>query len=314
VERESIIWKIHAALKDLGKLLLYLLVSIALGALLAPAIFHGGQWLAAHGIFAGLETQPFRRFFNRSVQLVAIVLLWPLAKSLRVETIAELGLRPDRRWWRRLSVGLAAAVLLMLVMCVCINVSGDLSILPSKSWKIGQLPKALFAAACVGVIEECVFRGAFLGLFHRSMGRYWALFFSSAFFSVLHFIKPVTATIAPGKVGWLSGFELLGGVLSQWAEPAMVGAMLTTLFAVGWVLGWATQRSQSLWMSIGLHTGWVLCVKGLGIFARLGDGGLPWIGRELRIGIAPLITVLFTGAVCWLWLTYGDRSRSDEAV
>ena len=39
---------IHATLKDLGKLLLYLLVSIVLGALLAPVLFHGAQWLAGH--------------------------------------------------------------------------------------------------------------------------------------------------------------------------------------------------------------------------------------------------------------------------
>src|SRR5207249_10931002 len=118
--------------------------------------------------------------------------------------------------------------------------------------------------------------------------------------------KPVAWTIVHGRVGWLSGFALLAAILSQWAEPVMIGAMFTTLFAVGWVLGWATQRTHSLWMSIGLHSGWVLCVKGFGKFATLAKDGLPWIGSELRIGMAPLATVLVTGAVCWLWLTYVD--------
>ncbi len=312
MERLSNIWKIHSTLKDLGKLLLYLLVTILLGALLAPLLFHGGQWLAAHGIFSGLETQPFRRFFNRSVQIVAIVLLWPLAKSLRVRTIAEFGLRPDARWWRRLLVGLAAAVLMMLALCVCVNAFGGLRVLPSEAWKIRDLPKAVLTAACVGVIEECVFRGAFLGLFQRGMGKWQALFVSSVFFSVLHFIKPVSVSIDPAQVGWLSGFALLPAVFSQWADPVMVGAMFTTLFAVGWVLGWATQRTRSLWMSIGLHAGWVLCVKGFGIFARFGNDGLPWMGSELRVGIAPLVTVVLTGGICWLWLTHVDRPHNEK--
>jgi len=305
---------IHDTLKDLGKLLLYTVVVVVLGALLAPPLFWAGRALAEHGIFSSLKSQGFQRFFNRSVEAVAILLLWPLAKSFRVRSVGELGLQPDSRWWRRLLVGFGAAVALMLAMCVVINAFGGLRVLPPHDWKIRELPKAVFTAACVGVIEECIFRGAFLGLFARSMKRFWALLASSAFFSILHFIKPAAVNLLPEQVGWLSGFALLPAVFRQWAEPMMIGAAFTTLFAVGWVLGWATQRTHSLWMSIGLHAGWVLCVKGFGKFATFGKDGLPWIGSELRIGIAPLATVIVTGAVCWLWLTYVDRPHGKATV
>ena len=301
-------------MKDLGKILLYLLASLLLGALLAPVLFKGAHWLAGHGIFSGVETQPFRRYFNRSVQIAAIVLLWPLAKSLRVRTVAELGLSPDPRWARRWLAGLAAAVLLMLAMCAVLNAFGGIEMLRSSDRKIAQLPKVIIAAVSVGILEECIFRGAFLGLFQRTMNRRAALAVTSALYSVVHFIKPLTVTIDPAQVNWLSGFALLPSVFSQWSDLAMIGSLFTTLFAVGWVLGWAVQRTRSLWMSIGLHTGWVLCAQGFGKFATFADGRLPWIGAELRIGIAPLLTVIFTGGVCWLWLKYDDCPHSEAAL
>lgn len=301
-------------MKDLGKILLYLFASLLLGALLAPALCKGGMWLAGHGIFTSLEAQPFRRFFNRSIQISAIVLLWPLAKSLRVRTVAELGLQPDRRWARRWFAGLVAAVALMLVMCAVLNAFACIEWLRPEDRKIAQLPKVIITAVFVGFLEECLFRGAFQGLFQRTMSRWPALAVTSALYSVLHFIKPLTATIDAAHMNWLSGFALLPAVFSQWNDVAMIGSLFTTLFAVGWVLGWATQRTRSLWMSIGLHSGWVLCAQGFGKFGNFADGRLPWIGSELRIGIAPLVTVIVTGGVCWLWLKYVDRPHGEETV
>jgi membrane protease YdiL (CAAX protease family) len=297
-------------LKDLRKLLLYLAATLAIGALLAPLLFRGGLWLAGHGTFQSLETQGFQRYFNRSVQITAVVLLWPLALSLRVTSLAELGLRWDSQWGRRLSFGFAAAVALMAVMSLLVYGFGGIVFRPSGQRLFSELPGVVLTAACVGFIEECIFRGAFLGLLQRSMSRAGALFASSVFFAVLHFLKPLKSTIAPADVTWSSGFALIPAVFSQWTDPAMIGALFTTLFAVGWVLGWAMQRTHSLWLGIGLHAGWVFCVQGFGKFAWFGGGMLPWIGADLRIGIAPLLTVIVTGLVCRPFLAYGARKDS----
>lgn len=298
-------------MKDLRKLLLYLVASLVLGALLAPLLFKGGHWLAGLGIFPSLEKQGFQRYFNRSVQIVAILLLWPLVRSLRVRSLGELGLRWDSDWLRRLLIGFFAAVALMVVMSLIVHAFGGILFLPPELRSLHDWPKVVLTAFTVGFIEECIFRGAFLGLLQRQMSRPGALFASSVFFSVLHFIKPMKTVIAPSDVSWLSGFALIPGVFSQWSDPAMIGALFTTLFAVGWVLGWATQRTHSLWVSIGLHAGWVFCVQGFGKFAVFAPGGLPWIGPDLRVGIAPLLTVIATGIVCRLSLAYVDRPQSS---
>ncbi len=285
-------------MKDLRKLLLYLIASVVFGALLAPLLFQCAHPLAARGIFPGITGQGFHRYFNRTVEIVAILLLWPLARSLKVRSLAELGLQGDTHWPLLLALGFFAAVGLMAVMSLIIFASGGVIFLPAEIQHPGELPKVIFTATCVGFIEECIFRGAFLGLLQRRMPPRAALIASSLFFAVLHFIQPPAGTVAPGAVTWTSGFALIPEIFSQWKNPMLVAASFTTLFAVGMVLGWAMQRTRSLWLGIGLHAGWVLCVQGFGKFASFAPGKLPWIGADIRIGLAPLLTVLLTGALC----------------
>jgi len=75
MEQSLVFSKTHTALNDLRKLLPYLVASLVLGAALAPVLFRGSQWLAGQGIFTSLATQAFQRYFNCSVQIVAISLL-----------------------------------------------------------------------------------------------------------------------------------------------------------------------------------------------------------------------------------------------
>jgi len=285
-------------LKDLRKLLLYLVASVAFGALLAPPIFKVGHPLAERGIFPDITGQGFHRYFSRIVEITAILLLWPLARSLKVKSLAELGLHRDAQWAARLAFGFLAAIALMAVMTLCVSAFGAVVFRPVGQRNFGEIPKVIFTAACVGFIEECIFRGAFLGLFQRSMPRRAGLLASAVFFAVLHFIQPPKSGIAPEDVAWSSGLALIPSAFSQWSEPMMVAASFTTLLAVGWVLGWAMQRTRSLWLGIGLHAGWVFCVQGFGKFAFFSPGALPWIGADIRVGLAPLVTVILTGVLC----------------
>lgn len=298
-------------MKDLRKLLLYLAASLVIGALLAPLLFKCGHSLADRGIFPSVTDQGFHRYFGRTVEIVAILLLWPLARSLKVRSLAELGLQWDTRWLSRLAFGFTAAVGMMALMSLILFAFGGIIFRPAEQRLFGELPKVIFTAACVGFIEECIFRGAFLGLLQRTMSRAAALFTSAVFFAVVHFIQPFNTAIAPADVTWSSGFALIPSVFSQWRDPVMIGASFTTLLAVGLVLGWAMQRTRSLWLGIGLHAGWVFCVQGFGKFAYFAPGKLPWIGADIRIGLAPLVTVIITGVLCRAWLAH--EHRNDRA-
>ncbi len=96
-----------------------------------------------------------------------------------------------------------------------------------------------------------------------------ALAISSAIYSALHFLKPKGVKILPEAVTWLSGFDCLGRIVANSvAAPGVLPGFLT-LFLVGLILGWGLVRSHALYLSIGLHAGWVLPNE---LARRLGGG------------------------------------------
>ena len=286
-----------------GKILVYLLGTIFLGALLAPPLFWAGQALAARGVMRFLAETEFQKFFNRAMLVAAIALLWPTVRWLRIRSVHELGLQRDAHWIRHLLGGFAIAALLVGAMAasyVQFSVYRWKSELP---WD--KIPAIALSAAAVAVLEEALFRGAFLGLFRRSLRPLPALFWVTSLFAILHFLKPDDRVVVE-RVTWLSGFQLLPHTFHQFAEPMTLLASFTTLFALGWILGYATLRTRALWMSIGLHAGVVFVKMSFSKFTKRDAEYLPWIGSKLEIGLVPVGVLALAGLLLWVWLYYED--------
>jgi len=88
----------------------------------------------------------------------------------------------------------------------------------------------------------------------------------------------------------------------------LVTASFTTLFLIGWILADARMQTRSLWLPIGLHAGWIFASGAFSRMAELEVIMLPWLGRNLLVGIVPL----GVGGLTWLimrgWLKHvGDR-------
>ena len=84
---------------------------------------------------------------------------------------------------------------------------------------------------------------------------------ASAIYSAVHFLKTKGAGIASDDVNWLSGFNYLGQVIAHsWQAPG-VGVGFVTLLLAGMILGLAFARTHALYLSIGLHAGWVFTLK-----------------------------------------------------
>jgi membrane protease YdiL (CAAX protease family) len=98
-------------------------------------------------------------------------------------------------------------------------------------------------------------------------------------------------------VTWLSGFVSIANSLSQFREPLLVLAGFTTLFLLGWILADARIRTRSLWLPIGLHGGWIFASALFNKVARREIELLPWIGRNLLVGIGPLCVALVSWAL-----------------
>jgi membrane protease YdiL (CAAX protease family) len=291
-------------LKDIAKLFAYLVAVILLGALLAPPFYWGAQWLAGHGILRALADFKFQKFFDRAAMIAALLLLWPTIRWLDVKGWRDLGLEPDLRWGRHFATGFAIAGLAVAAMGWAYVEFGIYRFRPEGAW--GKLPLLALTAITVAVIEESLFRGAILGLLRRSLRPYVALFWVSALFAIVHFLKP-DESFNPETIGWLTGFAMIPHAFHQFAEPQTLLAGFTTIFALGWLCGEAALRTRALWMSIGLHAGVVFVKMSFSVLTKRRETYLPWVGRELQIGLVPVAVLLLCWAVVVLWLSHENR-------
>ncbi len=286
-------------------MLLYLIATVLLGALLAPVLFWTAQSLAGHGIFTFLARFDFESFFHRALLISGAILLWPLVRSLELRSLSDLQLERNSHWSRDLLAGFVLSAVPLLCCGAILLASHVFSI------RVLIYPNALIkvvaAAAVVPLIEETFFRGLVLGLLLRTGKKWMSIFITSALYSIVHFLKAPEQT--SGNVTWTSGFNSIAHAFAQFADPILVAAGFTTLFLIGWILADARVRTRSLWMPIGLHAGWILVSGLFNKIARREVIALPWLGKNLLVGIVPLAVACLTWLIMRGWLRYvGSRN------
>jgi membrane protease YdiL (CAAX protease family) len=291
-------------LKDAARLLLYLAGVVLLGALVAPPLFWLGQSLIAHGILPSLARFDFESYFHRALLIAALILLWPLLRALRIGSWRGLALEKNPRAGADLAIGFAIAVIPFLCCGAVIIALHIYSLRHAFLWQ--KMPTVLVAASIVPVLEELFFRGFILGVLLRSFSRLGALVLTSGLFSVVHFLKAPDQTTPNDAVRWFSGFDSIAHSFGQFGDPMLLAAGFLTLFALGCILADARLQTCSLWLPIGLHAGWIFANGTFSKAAHRETLALPWLGKDLLVGIVPLILALASWALMRLWLKHAD--------
>lgn len=274
----------------------------------APLLFWNARWLNGHGYFGFLERYDFETFFHRALLLGALLFFWPLSRALRIQNRSELGLRKNAHPWQHAAVGFLASALPLLCFGAVLVALGAYNLRSPVS--IAEVGSRTLSALAVPLIEEPLFRGLILGVLLRSNTVTLATFFTSAFFSILHFLKAPENTSA--FVTWTSGFVSIANAFVQFREPLLVAAAFTTLFLLGWILADARIRTGSLWLPIGLHSGWIFASALFNKIARREWVALPWLGKNLLIGLVPLGVALITWVIIRAWLRHVESSQSQS--
>jgi membrane protease YdiL (CAAX protease family) len=284
-------------LKDAVRLLVYLLVTVLVGALLAPPLFWLAQWFVSQGWLTFFSRFDFETFFHRALLIAALILLWPFARSLSVRSRADLEIEKNPHWRRDLLSGFIFSAIPLLCCAALLLATPIYSIKNVIDWS--SVGKVVVAAAVVPLIEETFFRGLVLGILLKSGRRYLAMVVTSALYSIVHFLKAPehTSTI----VTWASGFNSIAHAFGQFADPILVAAGFTTLFVIGWILADARLQTQSLWLPIGLHAGWILTAGAFNKITRHDTTILPWLGKNLLVGIIPLLVAGVTWLMVRIW-------------
>jgi membrane protease YdiL (CAAX protease family) len=293
-------------LKDAARLVAYFAATILFGALAAPFLFWAAGALAEHGIFPALAHFDFEPFFHRALLLGAIVFLWPFLRWLGIKNPRDLRLEPNRRWLRDVLVGFCLSALPVILCEILLVNRGFYTVRANSSW--AAIAALLPTAIVVPLIEEALFRGLFHGVLLRSFRPWPANLLSAAIFSIVHFLKAPDETTM--VVRWFSGFVSLAHSFDQFSEPMLVLGGFTTLFVIGVVLAQARLVTRSLWLPIGLHAGWILGSESFGKIARRELVALPWLGKNLLIGLIPLAGCLLSWALLGAWLSYAARRNT----
>jgi membrane protease YdiL (CAAX protease family) len=292
----------------LGKILLYLVVVVLLGALLSPPIY----WMLHEAV-----DFPFYRYLSRVTQVTAFVLLGPLLFWLGIRSTREFGLERNPRATRDALAGFGLA---LLPGALFGGVYLLFDIYRIKEEIIFELLfRIALTAGFVAVVEEFLFRGVLLGLAAKAFGRWPAALGVSLAFAAVHFLRP--GKQADGVVEWWSGLAQIARVFEALPPPPILLSGFVSLFIAGMILAAATFRTRSLWLAIGLHAGWIVCQQVLQWLARYRvkppDDLMPWVGPNVvsgavPTGLLPLGALLLTGAGLWYYLrnASGD-SRSS---
>lgn len=285
----------------------YLAVVFLGAAAVSPWAWQAAQWMAREqGVGHGLAGQPFHRYVHRALLVLALGLLWPLVRALRLGGWAGIGWRWDaverRRWAWAFLLGLVA---LGAAMGAALAGGGRVWNAGSEGTRgAGRLAGAAATAVGVSVLEEFLFRGVVFTALRRAWGFAFAATATSAVYAWVHFFE---RPASPAVVDALSGFRVLGEMLRGFVSPAALVPGLGSLFVAGWTLAVLRERTRGLAAAMGLHAGWIFWLRAYGWLTTDAAGADPrwWGTGKLYDGWVAF--VLLAGLCAWVHV----RTRPD---
>ncbi len=270
---------------------LYAVTVVLLGALLSPWLFWTLQTLAP--VAGSLARQPFHRIFDRAILIVAFAGLWPLLRGVGFRSWNDLGyVKACGGWWHgAVGFGLGMGSFALVIVIEIVMGSRSINLNKSAAEIAGAVLRYLATGIAVALVEETFFRGGLQGALQRGMSVVAAVIVASAIYSALHFVKPTRVNIPADQVTWSSGFTCLDGSVTRSIGERNAFVGFVTLFLAGCILGLAYVRTRALYLSIGLHAGWVLANE----FAR-------WLGTYQIVEDKAAWPVLAVMLVLVAWL------------
>jgi uncharacterized protein len=293
-------------MKSYQRLLIFVVLVLGFTALVSP--WAAAWWDLVSGAQNAAPEQriPFSRMFNRFFMISGILLFFVCRSLLKIESPAQLGLLPKTLAARDVVNGLVLALGSMLALGWIMSLAEVYQ--PFFRLPVGesveQSVKAILAGFTVGVLEEIFFRG----IIFRGLLEDWkplpAFLVANLFYSALHFVKPGERYFLSGIEPW-AGFRHLFSTFAPFFEPAEIAPGLIGLCLIGIVLSYAFVRTGTLYLSIGLHAGWVIAIKTVRVFGDYRGEDLGWLfgasDPKIVSGVVTWAGIILVGvAVHWL--------------
>ncbi|MFT4175380.1 MAG: CPBP family intramembrane metalloprotease [Luteolibacter sp.] len=328
------------------KVWLYAAAVVVTGAWVAPLFYNGGKALAevceaktTNGLLDGIaracRVMGFGNFYELSIVLMAVFWFMPFVEFLRLGASDGKKLRPWsirlpetairkregqrlRQNWTGVIQGMGGFLLMFgffVVLGYGLLMAGSFAWVPSASsgWRMVVL--MLIAAVVLALLKELLFRGMALGIFMRAMSSGAAIFGSALLFAMVHFLLPIAGVTVADPDAKRVGFELMGKLAGRFWNWQALLADFSVLLAMGCLLGYARWRTVSLWLPVGLQTGWIFAEWMFGRFTvmveRPDSVARVLSGESIQQGVIPLVGVLMMGVLVYFFTNF--EPASDES-
>jgi membrane protease YdiL (CAAX protease family) len=282
------------------RFILFLLAALALTCVISPWLAVGADWVAATWPRLLSEPIPFSRIFNRAFMIAGIVMFIFCRRWFAGVGWQQLLVTRRAAAIRDLFQGLGLAIGSMVVLTAAMT-AGDvfepfLRVRFAEALRI--FASAVSAAIFAGALEEIFFRGLLFKGLHDAGRPLRAYLSANLFFSLLHFVKAGQAYFLQG-IEPLAGFRHLLKTFAPFLNPLPILPGALGLLLIGVVLSYALVRSGSLYMSIGLHAGWIISLKSLRVFGDFRREDLGWLfgatDPKIVSGVATFIGLALVG-------------------
>lgn len=307
-------------MKSYQRLLIFALLVLGFTALVSP--WAAAWWDLVSGAqnAASEDRVPFSRFFNRFFMISGILLFFFCRSLLKINSLSQLGLVPRTRAASDIAVGLCLALSSMFVLGFIMSAAQVYE--PFFRLSLGEsltrYLTAILSGFTVGFLEEIFFRG----IIFRGLLEDWkplpAFLSANLFYSALHFVKPGEPYFLSGIDPW-AGFRHLFSTFAPFLEPAEIAPGMIGLLLIGIVLSYAFLRTGTLYLSIGLHAGWVISIKTVRVFGNYQTENLGWLfgstNPKIVSGVVTWIGIVLVGlAVHWITRNRAGLSTANETV
>ena len=309
-------------MKTYQRLFIFALAALALTALLSPWAALAWHWFSAGQPGWQDDPYPFSRIFDRFFMISGIILFLVFRRALKLGSLKDLGLSPRSHAGRDIGAGSMTALLSIVMLGAAMSWVDVYQPFLRHPWPviIPRCGKALLAAVGASFIEEIYFRGIIFKGLREDLGAVRGYLFASLFFAAIHFVQP--ADDAPLTIvdPW-AGFVHLGKAFAPFLDLGNLLPGLFGLFLIGLILCYAFERTGSLYLSMGLHGGWIFGLKTIGVFGLYTRQDLGWIfgsaNPKIVSGVATWVGLVLVGLAVH-WLTHGRpqlhalRQRATE--
>ena len=236
------------------------LIILILGSLIVSAIISPSLYYFLSNYVSGFSF-PYSRLFDRVLMVVIFIFLLILKKHFNIkEAIKKFTEISKKCATKDFFVSFFITLSVCIILTLFLDMKDRLVWVPkTTSYYVSKIIKAFFAGVLISVLEESFFRVILLNAFKKKFTFLISAMLCSFCYMIAHFIAPAKSFTFENLTPYV-GFEYYVEVIKTMFFPNIFCAFIG-IFLVGFFLCYIINKFNSIYINIGIHSGFVMAMK-----------------------------------------------------